>query len=420
MPRRLLLTLGTVLAVLVAGAGVGWVVWGDDLDYRHHLERYDDATGEPSRYVNVGDGRAQLAIGSPDRHRIVVQWRDPDGTGWTAPETVWEDEDNTFIEDTVRFGGGTAGILATYTPDTSKDSDIGDLTVGIVCRERSCTAKAEPGGAGEAQVTPDGGTVYLGQDEHAAYLWTAARGIHAEPWSGHPGFAYRRVSPSEPVLAPDGSLRVVTSRPSRGSCTFELLAGRPGTAALEPVGRQREPLRGKARSDCRSYLDTYSSDWVTVHSEDHRVPTFWFVQDGDAWTTTTTDPSGLELVDVGRRCCETLVIGFVHWNDVAFGSPDGRRIQVQTHLLGDETWSRVQVLAGAPAGARCTYIDGHSLGDGFAVLLQCGRAYAVAATPDLRHWESTYVTGVRDEPQVDGDTLRLGGTTWTPDGGFSS
>ena len=54
-----------------------------------------------------------------------------------------------------------------------------------------------------------------------------------------------RVSPSRPVLAPDGSLRVVTSRPSRGSCTFELLTGTPGTADLTSAATATERLRGR-------------------------------------------------------------------------------------------------------------------------------------------------------------------------------
>ena len=97
-------------AILLAGAAAGWAVWHADSGYRHALVKYDDDRGEPNRYVNLGDGEAQLSIGSPDGHRIVVQWRDPDGHGWTEPETVWTDKKNVAIENTVRFGGGTVAI----------------------------------------------------------------------------------------------------------------------------------------------------------------------------------------------------------------------------------------------------------------------------------------------------------------------
>jgi hypothetical protein len=74
-------------------------------------------------------------------------------------------------------------------------------------------------------------------------------------------------------------------------------------------------------------------------------------------------------------------------------------------------------------------MEGYEVGDeGFAVLMTChsgkvrnmwrGDAYAVAATADLRTWESTFVTGVRGEPLVEDDEVRVGDTTWTPEDGF--
>jgi hypothetical protein len=426
--RRVWGALAGVLVLLAAAGAAGWVLWGDDLRYRHSLVKYSDDKGEPNRYVNLEGGDAQLAIGSPDRHRIVVQWRDPDGHGWTAPETVWTDEKDVAVDNTVRYGGGTVVAMQQFTPDVHNDSDIGMVTVGIVCRELVCTAGSGRGFGSEAQVSPDGRSAYLGQDKTGVELWTHAEGIHLAPWSGHPGFEYGLVSPSEPVLAPDGSLRVVTSEPSRGSCTFELLTAVPGTAHLTSAGRTTERLRGGELSDCASYLLTYSSDWVEVHPSDHRSATFWFVRDGGSWTTTRDDPSGLRLVDHAGGCCATSVIGFVHWNDVAFGSPDGHAIQVQTHLLGDEAWSEPVLLDAVSLRDRCTWLEGYAVGDGFAVLMTChsgkvhnkyrGDSYAVAVTPDLRHWDSAYVTGVSEEPQVDADHVQVGDTTWTPADGF--
>ncbi len=421
---RLLAVMGALL--LLGGCSV---LGEDETDYPADLVKYDDHQGEPNRYVNLEDGEAQLAIGSPDRHQIVVQWRDPDGSGWTEPEIVWEDKNNTAVDNTVRYGGGTVGIIQTYTPDVHKDNDIGDVHIGIICRDRACTAGTSPGYAGEAQVTPDGRSAYLGQNEHGVTLWSLDQGIYRADWSGHPGFEYGVTSPSEPLLAPDGSLYVVSSRPSRGSCSFELLAARPGTADLDQVGRSTQPTRG--RSDCATYLDTYSADWVKVSPSDPGGPTFWFVRDGDSWAASERDPSGLRVIEVERGCCDSYLAGFIHWNSVAYGSPDGRRIQVQSHFLGDETWSQPQTFAGAPLGHTCTWMDGYEIGDqGFAVLLVChsgkarddyvGDAYAVAVSADLLDWESTFVTGVRRPPEVDGDELRVGRTTWSADEGFAT
>jgi hypothetical protein len=103
---------------------------------------------------------------------------------------------------------------------------------------------------------------------------------------------------------------------------------------------------------------------------------------------------------------------------------------VQTHLLGDETWSAPDLLEGAPAGYRCTWLDGSDLGDGLVLVLTCheaahpvrdeftGDAYAVAATTDLEHWETAWVADVDSDPVVTEDGLRAGGLSWTPEGGF--
>ena len=425
------LTVATL--VVLAGAAVGgWLAWPDAGPYDHRLVRYGDERGEPNRYVNLDEGSAQLSIGSPDGHRLVVQWRDPDGHGWTEPETVWTDTENIAIDNTVRYGGGTVAIVETYTPDTGDDSDIHDVQVGIVCRDLACTSSAAPGIGGEPQVTPDGTVAHLGQDERGVHLWTEDRGLHLVPWSGHPGIADRRISTAGPVLAPDGSLRVVAGRPSRTACTFELLAGEPRTADLATVARATQPLRGKAESDCQSYLDTFSPEWLAVHPYDHRAQDFWFVRRGGAWSATQRDPSGLQAIDVARGCCDTGVLGFVHWNDVAYGSPDGRRIQVQTHFLGEETWREPQLLDGAPPDYRCTWLDGHDLDDGLVLVMTCheasdpvrdefsGDAFALAASSDLVEWETAWVAGVKRPPIVTEDGLRAGPLTWSADGGFES
>ncbi|HEY0904155.1 MAG TPA: hypothetical protein VGE14_09725 [Marmoricola sp.] len=425
---------GTLVGVLAVGV-TARVAWSrlDDGPYAHTLVRFDDDRGETNRYTNLDDRAAQLSVGSPDGHDLVVQWRDPDGHGWTAPETVWRDEQNLAIENTVRYGAGTVAIVETYTPDTSDDSDIHDVSVAVVCRDLSCDATDAGGIDSEAQVTPDGSLVYVGQTERTVQWWSEDEGFHRTAWSGRPGSDFPRLVVSGPVLAPDGSLRLVSGRFSPGRCTFELLTGPPRSGDLAPVARHTQPLRGDLQSDCQTYVDTFSSDWVAVSSFDHRASDFWFVRAGDSWTTTRDDPSGLETIDVSRtECCDTGVVGFVHWNDVAYGSPDGRRMQVQTHLLGDERWSAPQLLDGAPPGYRCTWLEGYEVGDGFLLLMTCheaggpvespfsGDAYAVAASTDLEQWETAWVADVRKDPEVSHDGLRLGRLTWTADQGFET
>jgi hypothetical protein len=223
----------------------------------------------------------------------------------------------------------------------------------------------------------------------------------------------------------------VTAKPSRETCTFELLSSTPGNADLDELTRTTEPLRGVRKSDCGSYLDTFSADWVSTHPNDHRADDFWFIDDGDDWTTTKDDPSGLVHIDRGRhQCCGLAIEGYLHWNDLAYGSPDAHQISTQTHFQGEETWEPRQLLDGAPAGYRCTWLAGGEVGDGYALLLTChsgrggneyrGDAYAVAYTPDLVHWQSAFVTDVRTDPVID-DGVTIDGTpktTVTPEGGL--
>lgn len=420
MNRRAVVLAAVAALALAAVAALGWQVTRDDT-YAHALERYDNETGEPNVYVNLPDGEAQLALGSPDGHRLVVQWRDPDGHGWTAPQTVWEDRENEAVENTVRYGGGTAVIVEAYTADVHDDSDLSASYVAVVCRDLVCDARPDPG-ASVGQVTPDGSTAYLGQSEQGVVFWDADDGFVDAPWDGHPGLDSRRSSVSSPVLAPDGSLRLVAAAPARGACTFELLTSEPRAAALTSGAERTEPLRGPRPSECRSYTSTWSDAWLTVHPDDHRAATFSFVEEDGAWTSEPGDASGLDVIDVGRGCCDTGVQEFVHWNEVAYGSPDGRRIQVQSHLLGQDRWSDPVVLGGAPPGERCTWADGYEAGpSGFAVVMTCPGGYAVAASPDLEQWTSAYLPGSGQAQVVGDDTgLTVGDRrVWTPTAGFA-
>ena len=93
---------------------------------------------------------------------------------------------------------------------------------------------------------------------------------------------------------------------------------------------------------------------------------------------------------------------------------------MQSHLLGEEQWSEPVVLEGAPAGSRCTRMDGYEAGpQGYAVVMTCRDGYAVAASADLRQWDATYLSGARGEVIPDDEGLRIGDRlVWTPQGGF--
>ena len=249
---------------------------------------------------------------------------------------------------------------------------------------------------------------------HRRALLGLDRGVPRGGLAQPPGFDASTSSTSEPVLAPDGSLRVVGSRPARGDCTYELYASEPGAAALTASARVTTPLRGRARSDCRSSLRTWSDSWVEVNDPEFRAATVWFVRDGDAWTSTTEDASGLAQIDV-RGCCDTYAAGFIHWNSVA-------RLARRTADPGAEPPARGRAVERAGGArrrsptSRCTSLNGFEAGPkGYALVLSCRGGVAVAASADLRDWTSTYLPGVTGEALPGDEGLRIGGElVWTP------
>ena len=53
--------------------------------------------------------------------------------------------------------------------------------------------------------------------------------------------------------------------------------------------------------------------------------------------------------------------------------------------------------------------------------MTCRGGVAVAASPDLRDWSSTYLPGVSGDAVGDDDGLTIGERrVWTPEGGFQS
>lgn len=437
MSRGARVLLAVVLVGLVAGA-VASVVGRGGPSYDASLVRHEDERGEANRYADLPDGEAQLAIGSPDGHRVVVQFRDPDGSGWTAPETVWEDEVDTFIDTTLRYGGGTVGTSLLFTPDTGSESDAENRVVGLVCRGdgATCTARRLPGISSDPQVAPDGRTVLFAQSRRGVVQWTEEDGFLESAWSGHPGFpdyGEPGEQPSEPLLSPDGSLTVATSVPAGDGCDLRLLRAPRGTADLVEVAAETVDVRLDSRADvdadaCGTRLSTFSDDWVRVDFDGANSDPVWFVRVGEDWEATRDDPSGLELIESVGRCCGTLVTGFISWNDVAFGTPDGRTVQVQTHFLGAEEWTEPQVLGEGlvPEDAQCEELyEGYEIGDGaFAIVMPCDAGEEsgalVVASADLEDWEAEYVVTPDPAFDVDEETDRLvvGPLTWSAEDGF--
>ena len=157
-----------------------------------------------------------------------------------------------------------------------------------------------PGFGGEPQVAPDGLTAYLGEDEEGVWMWSASWGeIRHLDWSGHPSYGAGPVVPSQPALAPDGSLRVtVNRRVPGGGCRHELLVSEPLRADLVAVAETERPRQGPAPSRCRPFLDVPTTDRVVVRPVDPGQRAFGWDRTDDGWVVGPPRAAGHGLSDM--------------------------------------------------------------------------------------------------------------------------
>jgi hypothetical protein len=419
----------TVLAVVVAA----------------NASRDEAAPGfsaDHARYFNLPDGKAQIGVSTSGRS-ISVRWRDPDGASWTDPEVVYDPGRmiQTFMR--IRVGGPTLALFATYTPrDTyyPEDDDVteeewarlddDDVTAFVVCRDGSCTAsRPYPGTLGDApQVTPDGQHVFLAERDGAYVTWHGEDIVEQQP-SGLPDGDY---GDGQPLLAPDGSLRVVHGRPDPDGCDYTLLTTAPGEAAYAEAMRYQDARDRRER--CTTQLETFSSDYVIVSRSKYDV---WFLaRTDDTWRKVAEDPSG--QVRYPRPGTPKLAgayerSGFWHWREVVATSPDGRTLVVQVHFPGEETWGPPRVVARAPEGSECIFIDPmptytHGEEDPFYINLRCRSRpspgarrkywYPTAVTDDGRTWHSFLATA--SGTRAGRDLIFRGHPTyrWSPEWGL--
>lgn len=304
-----MLLVASCLGLLLAGGLVAFLARPEPI-YGSRLVRYSHSGGGvANRFVDLREGNAQLSLGSPDGRRVVVQWRDVDGHGWTRPETVFTDSGLPgpgsthsgsthsqwrMLDSRIRQAGGTVAILASFTGADNEDEDRSEVDVEIVCRDRACVVGdvIHPLAARDPQLSADGtfgyfGTAFLDADlerldEPVAVLWRASSGFEISPWHGHPGQATDRLVVSDALLAPDGSFRLVTGRPVRARCAFDLLVSDAGSTDLRPAAKT---LRRDHSVEhfCIPTLQNGSAQSVQVDGDDAGTPTFQFVVAPDGW-----------------------------------------------------------------------------------------------------------------------------------------
>ena len=319
----------------------------------------DTTTGDlppaDARIFNLPDGKAQISVTRANERDIVVQRRFSDGSTWSDPEVVYRDDDRMLLDVRIRVGGPTLALSATFTPpdtyydDESSGAELAadDVTAFVVCRGESCNASSayDGTGYGAPTVTPDGDHVLLAR-VNGTYVTWHGKGIDEQRPTGLPAGSSEE---DAPLLAPDGSLRVVHGEPAAEGCDFTLLTTDPGRAGFTDAARYQDTT--DHRSHCTTTLETFSADYVVVSRSKYDV---WFLaRTGGTWHQVAEDPSGQvryprpgkpKLAGAYERS------GFWHWRQVIGSSPDGHTLVVQVHFPGAESWSAPQVVARAPKG----------------------------------------------------------------------
>jgi hypothetical protein len=441
------------VVVVLAIAGLAFAAAStSDEDPRVH-----SGSGGPSkgaRMLRLDGGRAgYVAVSSSDRVR--VWWRGRGEAAWSAPEVVDGGSHRYLWGTTVRVAGTTVAIRADYNTQPLWEDDPEERGVAtnvfIVCRQGSCVvshhfehlqesrclrgscllSRPESMGVGQVpELSSDGGQVYFGATENGYVMWGLKDGLRQLKPEGLPGDG----AVGAPMLAPDGSLRVVSGRAGAGVCRLTLLTSAPLVTSATTI-RYTEQVTTSAPSssaNCATTLEAFTSEQLLIHTD--RAEPAYLIRHGDSWEATDQDPTGMVRYRPrpGRQAAGSVVrTGYWHGREVVTASPDGRQLVAQVHFPGAAAWTEPTTVAWAPRGLRCFEIAPTSTPtkEPFYVSMRCrsrssaGAAWSYvgvhAVTGDGRTWASTFGDQL---PTRVGEDLYFGGAPprrWTPDGGLT-
>ncbi|GAA4699593.1 hypothetical protein [Nocardioides nanhaiensis] len=284
-------------------------------------------------------GLGQLAVGMPTPRVVKVQHRLEGESTWSAPTTLFRREGVTCGDIGGHASpGGVALILECDSPFYIEDAPVKsravvtrDLTTFAI-RQLPGEAYTDPG------ISPSG--------EHA--VWLAGYGGNFLTWNADSGFSPLRSSSFDSdsggevaVVADDGTVTIAGSSMEGRGCGVGLLAVTPDGAESE----QRVALAPGTPGTCSEFsADAASSTRVTA--ADPRPENRWVVgrdDESSPWRVIATAPvAAPSLADWPPNPRRGIAAAFSSVPGqplLALGSPDRRRIQVQSYDAAAQEWS---------------------------------------------------------------------------------
>lgn len=439
---RMMAAGAAAIGVLVLVIGPSVITWqsGPDSAVR---------PSAPYRILKLDDGRAgEVAVSRSDQ--LLVKWRKPGAKRWSRPVLIDSQRDHYFRSANVRVAGETLAIRAEYRKAPLNDEEAwdGDPTVVFVactigdcdtsepyrhllepaCDRGSCVgSRPESKGVSRIPELNSSGTkVFFGETEKGYVVWQPSTGFREVRRTGLPTVG----AIGAPMLAPDGTFRIVSGRLGVSGCGLSLFT----TTNFAPDFQTQTVVDIASRSDgCATTLESFADDYVIVHTSPDRDPVY-LVREGSEWREVATDPSGRVRYDKakGRTAFGQVVrTGFWHWREVITASPDGRRLVTQVHFPGASTWSEPQVVGEVSPGVKCFEIAPTSepASDPFYVTMRCRSRPSPSApwkyvslhaiTEDGVNWDSFVGT---DLPTRVGEDLLFEGNPayrWSSEGGVT-
>lgn len=367
------------------------------------LADYGPIVGER---VTLDDG-TELAIGGLGEDEFAVQWRDPDGEGWTPPRTVAGGSDLEADELTVTSAGETvvAGF-SWYAADDDEQENL-ERVDAAACHGFSCVAVE--GVRGDPMVDAEGGYAAVelereGDDDTAPERF-ATWESGASEWEevvldGLPVPSEQYVVP-DVVLLGDGSFATVRGSVSGATCSYQLWLSEPrGTTLSQVAGTAPRP----GESCNPEFVQTDGTE-VTFYDRATDDEVGFSSQQG-AWADDLPD-SGLLQVDAraGRAGIPMVLTRLEDGSSVAAGSPDLLRVVAQYRPADAEEWSRPVTVARSTPAQPCRMVRSSTILDRTDVM------YVVSCWPRGSSWGDEYDD---EPPPTSGFALASAdGRSWT-------